>query len=504
MSWPQTDLSVRLDWLAAFRRAVLADADELCRLMQFEVGKPPWEGLTADIFTLLAHAKWHQRHAAALLRPRRARGGPLLMSGIRVWQTRAPLGRVGIIATWNYPVQLLGIQLIQALLAGNRVLVKPSEHAPRTQTRLLHLAVACGLPEGTLEWTPATRDAGPELLNTGNCDHIVFTGSTAVGREIAAWAGPRLVPTTLELSGCDSALVLADADPALAASCIWQGLTFNAGQTCMAPRRALVDRCAYPAFTRELAAWAAGARPLRLITPAAAARVFDLASAAARHGARSASAVLERPGSGRLDADPRWLRPIAMLECPRDAELLRGEHFGPAIAVVPVDGLDDALTLHRRVAQHLSASVFTRDLRAARALAPLLGCTQVNVNDCVIPTAHPGTSIGGHGPSGWGLSRGPDGLLAMTRPVFVSSTGRFRPPPGPPAPAALTFMRRALRWLYGPASPIALPHPADAPHSQSHSPEHGPSIDLKPHHRPDHFSALAGVNPSPDQPRRPA
>ena len=177
---------------------------------------------------------------------------------------RASLGRVLIIATWNYPIGLLGVQLVQAIAAGNHVTVKPSERSPESQRRLAGLAAACA-PRGWIEVLDASRCEGERAVQNGAFDHVVFTGGTATGRQVAASAAQTLTPTSLELSGSDSALVLADADVRQAARRIWQAVTLNAGQTCMAPRRALVDRAIYGAFVAELAPLAAAARSVRLV-----------------------------------------------------------------------------------------------------------------------------------------------------------------------------------------------------------------------------------------------
>jgi acyl-CoA reductase-like NAD-dependent aldehyde dehydrogenase len=435
----------RVAWLARFRALVQHHSDELCGLIENEVHKPRWQALTGDVLPLLAACRWLERAAPGLLTPRKARGGPIWLLGVRAQVRRAPLGRVGIIATWNYPVQLLGIELIQALVAGNEVVVKPSEHAPRTQRRLLELAVDAGTPPGVLTWTEATRQAGPKLLDgslSGPLDHVVFTGSTKVGREIASWAAGTLTPTTLELSGRDSALVLEDADVELAARTIWNAVEMNGGQTCLAPRRALVHRRAYAPFLRALGLSASGARPVRLISEVAAERCWALASDALAHGARSVSGVVE-PNRGAT------IRPIALADCHADLQAVRGEHFGPLLAVVPVASLDEALAVHGSCDQRLATSVFSRDVRAARALAERLGSVCVTINDCVLPQMHPATSIGGIGASGWGLTRGPEGLLAMTRPVYVSTTSsRLRLPTGEPDANALSGLGRLTKWLY--------------------------------------------------------
>ncbi|MEN0020668.1 MAG: aldehyde dehydrogenase family protein [Planctomycetota bacterium] len=461
--WP---LSKRLAWVAAFRRAVAANIEPLAAEVQADTGKPVWQTIASDLLPLLAACKWHERRAKKVLRPRGLKGRPLWLASTKPVETRAPVGSVAIIATWNYPLQLLGVQLVQALVAGNSVTVKPSERAPRSQAMLLELAQAPSdrrrLPAGALSVVDATREAGEALLRDNNFDHVVFTGSTGVGREIAQALAPSLTPSTLELSGRDSAFVLADADCKRAAAALWQALTVNAGQTCMAPRRVLVERSALAAFEQALAPFAAGARPVRLIDAAAASRTFSLCEQAIAAGGRSLSGLAEPPVG-------RDLRPLAIVDCPADADLVAGEHFGPAFAVVPVDSVDQAIDIHRRCDQHLATSIFTRSNRRARSLAPRLGVAAVTVNDCVLPTAHPAVPVGGIGASGWGHSQGEQGLRAVTHAVTVSRTGAIRPPADPPSPARAQQMARAARFLYGGhrGKKLSSPRPASQPATTS-------------------------------------
>jgi acrylyl-CoA reductase (NADPH) len=223
---------------------------------------------------------------------------------------------------------------------------------------------------GSIERRSATREEGRRVLAEEHFDHVVFTGSTAVGRAIAEVCAPRLIPTTLELSGSDSAFVLADADARAAARAVFMGFTANAGQTCMAPRRALVMREAYAAFCDELARLVAGAKRVTLVDAGAAEAAQRAASAAISAGGRSIAGALE-PVSGRT------MRPAAVLDCPSDGDLFAGRHFGPAIAVVRVVDTGEALELHRRSDQHLTASVFTAKPARAAKLVPYLGATSV-------------------------------------------------------------------------------------------------------------------------------
>jgi len=383
-------LSDRLTWLRAFRDAVRESHPTLCALASEEVGKPTFEAMVADIMPLVASMNWHLKRAKSILKPRRVGGGGLFGFGHSVERQRLPVGRVLIIATWNYPVQLVGIQLVQAVVAGNAVVVKPSERAPRTQALLLELAIraADAIPSmrGSIECRSATREEGRRVLAEEHFDHVVFTGSTAVGRAIAEVCAPRLIPTTLELSGSDTAFVLADADARAAARAVFMGFTANAGQTCMAPRRALVMREAYAAFCDELARLVAGAKRVALVDAGAAEASQRAANAAISAGGRSIAGALE-PASGRT------MRPVAVL----------------------------------------------------------CGSSLVHFNSVLLPSAHPGIVITGTGASGWGGSRGETGLVALTREVFVTRTSSLVTAPlDEPSAKIQQFLSKFIAWPRAP------------------------------------------------------
>jgi acyl-CoA reductase-like NAD-dependent aldehyde dehydrogenase len=444
-------VSERRAWLRRFDARIAGDLDRLCDLVEREVAKPAIETVISELLPLRASIRWHHQQLEGLLRSRSVAGRPWWLLGQRHGTTRVPVGDVAIIATWNYPIQLLGIQLVQALAAGNRVWVKPSEHAPQTQARLVELAWAAGVSPDRLHMVEAEREAGPRLLASRRFDHIVFTGSTEVGRAVAAVAAESLTPTTLELSGRDSAIVLGDADPRLAARSIWQAVSMNGGQTCMAPRRALVDRKVHRAFLDTLAPLAAAARPRRLIDAAAANRVRQRVHETLARGGRLAAGVpddAERLGES-------WVRPTAVAHVDADAPLVVGDHFGPALAVVEVGSLEETLAVHERCEQHLATSVFTRRPQALAPIVPRLRAATVTVNDCLVPTAHPAVSIGGRHLSGWGVSRGTEGLRTLTREVHLSTTSlRVRVPAETPTGRPAAWLRRlAARGGSGAATP---------------------------------------------------
>ncbi|MEM9166439.1 MAG: aldehyde dehydrogenase family protein [Planctomycetota bacterium] len=428
------DFATRRAAVRRFRGLLAHHADDLVRLMDEEINKPGFEALASDVLPLLSACVWHERHAARVLRDRRIPGKPLWLVGVRHRVHRAPLGRVAIIATWNYPVQLVGIQIVQAFIAGNTLLVKPSERSPRTQALLLDLFERAGI---AVERAPATRDAGETLVREADFDHLVFTGSTAVGRAIARVLAERLIPSTLELSGNDTAVVLASADANLAARSVWYALTLNHGQTCMAPRRALVEPAIMERFLRELRTLADPASPRRLIDAEAA----DVCRRVAR-------AAIEAGGElvvGDPESDP--LTPIIIANAGEETALFRGKHFGPLLAVERLEnsgsGLPARHVLHPT--DPLTLSVFGTK-HESRRWSSLASAGTVTSNDAIIPTGHPGAPLGAVGESGWGVSRGVEGLLAMTRPVSMSTTRKKLrlplDPPGTPVSKITPWLRR--------------------------------------------------------------
>lgn len=427
-------------WIRCWRRAIARESAALAALCAKELDRPPFEVLMSDIVPLLDACRWHEKNARRVLRPRRVRNGGLWRLGQRHTLQRQPLGHVAIIATWNYPYQLMGIQLLQAIASGNRVTVKPSERSPKCQLRLLGLARDAGLDEARLSWTQPTREAGRDLLELGQFDLVVFTGSTGTGRAVASRLADSLTPSVLELSGSDSAIVLDDADATLAAESIYFAVTLNAGQSCMAPRRVIVERGIADAFVEAFARKFEQEPRVRTIRGAEADRCRELVERACSEG-----------GEIRTSGPPPddGFSPTAVLSCPAGSEIAESDHFGPAIAVIRSSSRDETLRLAQRPVKSLASSIFTSNPGEAETVAASLDASFVTINDCVLPTAHPGVSIAGRGLSGWGVTRGELGLLAMTRPQFLSTTSsRVRVPTADPGKQARVRIERFVRWWY--------------------------------------------------------
>jgi acyl-CoA reductase-like NAD-dependent aldehyde dehydrogenase len=431
--------------VAAFRRRLPDAADELIAAVASDVGKAAGEVLGGEILPLAEACRFLQREAAQLLRPRRVpgRSRPLWLWGQKDVVHRRPRGVIGIIGTWNYPLFLNGVQILQALTAGNAVVWKPSEAAPASAAvlaRLLHSVFDSAL----IQVLDATRDAGAALLEAP-IDHVVFTGSAATGRLVARRLGERLVSSTLELSGCDPLFVLEDADLVLAARAAWFGATLNAGQTCVAVRRAFVQCALYPSFCEKLRRLSATATPVPLRLPGQVKQAGDLIADAVARGARL---LTSPPSKEASEAFP----PTAVADARPEMALCQEASFAPLLAVLPFGDLPEALRMDQACPYHLGAAVFTRRPQAAAKLAESLPNGVVTINDVIVPTAHPATPFGGTGESGWGVTQGAEGLLEMTVPQVVSRrSGRFRPhydlAPGQGSPQALAAQEDLLRGL---------------------------------------------------------
>lgn len=355
--WAAAPLAGRLQIFCQARHAIADRATEFARLSGDLRGRPPAETLTAEVLPLLAAHRWLEQSAAAILKTRKvgARGRPLWLFGVRSEVRRAPWGRVLVIGPGNYPLFLPGVHALQALVAGNAVLIKP---APGTSAPLLALRevwVAAGLDPGLCTILPDTLEAAREAIAEG-VDHVVLTGSTETGRAVLRQCAQTLTPTTMELSGCDVMIVRADADLAMAAKALAFGLRLNGGATCIVPQRLLVAR-----------------------------------------------AVAER-----FEA------------------MIEGLAGAPEVRAFDSDA--EAVAFARESRQALGTSVFSADGAASKRLAAMLPSGIATINDLIVPTADPRLPFGGSGDSGFGVTRGVEGLLGMTVPRVVTVTsGKRRP-----------------------------------------------------------------------------
>jgi acyl-CoA reductase-like NAD-dependent aldehyde dehydrogenase len=435
--WGQLSLEARIARLEGLRREIGRRTDEIADRIVAETGKPDDEALS-EVLMVLRLLRFHERKASGILAPRRVPIG--LMPGGRGQVVREPLGVIAILSPWNYPFILSMEPAATALLAGNAVVLKPSEHTPFTGAILPDLAEGAGLPEDLLLVVQGGREVGEFLVDAGP-DHVHLVGGPATGRAVLRRAAEHLLPVSVELGGKDAALVLADADLDRAARGIAFGAFFNAGQTCIAIERVYVEEAVYESFLRKLTAvtnelrvGSGGNVDVGPMTLASQLRHVEAQVQDARlKGARILS------GGSKADPASNIFLPTILADVPQEARVLQEETFGPLLPVVPVATVEEAIVMANAHPMGLQASVWTRDLARGRAVALRLRAGGVTVNDALSHWAAPGLPMGGIGESGWSRARGAEGLLTFSRTRSLLIRGGTR--------------KRELWWFpYGPKS----------------------------------------------------
>jgi acyl-CoA reductase-like NAD-dependent aldehyde dehydrogenase len=445
-AWAAKPVKERLRHIHQLRTALVTDHPRLCAAVEQDIGRPVDATLALEILGLAATCKFVERRAAKLLKPRKVplSDRPVWLMGQRDTVHRRPRGVIGIIGTWNYPLWLNGVQILMALVAGNAVIWKPSEVAPQSAEALWEWLQRAGLPEGLLVRLPGTREAGKQLTDA-DIDHLIFTGHANTGRILAEHLGKRLISSTLELSGCDAEFVLDDADVNLAAKAAWFAATVNNGQTCLAVRRAFVDRKLYQPFLDALKPLAETAMPVKLAMPAQAEQAEQLIKEATNRGAR----VLAETNGTSVEG----FKPTVVVDVQPEMAICRKDSFAPIMAVIPYDTLAEAVAASKQCEYHLAASIFTSQPQRALALAEELQVGMVTINDVIAPMGHPATPFGGNKLSGWGVTQGAEGLLEMTVPQVVSvKSGSWRPHYDPPGSSKITSgktIAALLQWSHG-------------------------------------------------------
>ena len=418
--WAATTVSERLQVIRRFRHLLVEHAEAVAQSAMAPNHRALAEILTAEVIPLADACRFLERRAEKILSPRHVGrwGRPLWLGGVSSDIRREPFGLVLIIAPSNYPLLLPGVQTLHALVAGNAVLLKPGADGSRAARVFGRLLQTAGLAASLVQILSENPDAGQTAIRAG-VDKIFFTGSAVTGAQILAQLAPRTVPSTMELSGCDAVIVRADADLDLAVCALTFGLRLNSGQTCIAPRRVFVARSVATEFEGRLTQAFARCTPVSF-SPAQRERLSPLLHQALHSGAHLLA--------GKILPDRQLVGPMVLAGIKPPLPLLTEDIFAPLLMVVTVADDDEAVAFANDCPYALGATIFSRDHAAIHSLTSRLNVGLVLVNDMIAPTADARLPFGGRKLSGFGVTRGPEGLLEMTQTkVITHRSGDWRP-----------------------------------------------------------------------------
>jgi acyl-CoA reductase-like NAD-dependent aldehyde dehydrogenase len=430
--WHDLGFSGRRSRLQAWRKALVNRLDDLAQSIATETGKP-LDDARLEMLLTVDHLDWATRHAQRVLGPRKVSPG-LLMANQAATLAYPPIGVVGVIGPWNYPVFTPMGSIGYALAAGNAVVFKPSELTPG-----VGIALADTLSEAVdgrplLQVVTGLGETGAALCRAPGIGKIAFTGSTATAKRVMAACAETLTPVLLECGGKDPLIVDADADlDAAADAAVWGGLT-NAGQTCVGVERVYVVEAVAEQFVAKVVESAskvhAGAEIGPITMPS---QVEIIAGHVQDALARGGRAVVG--GSGSTQGP--YLDPVVIVDVPEDSCAVTDETFGPLLVVNRVPDVDEAVRRANATGYGLGAAVFAK--RRGPEIARRLRCGMVAVNGVIAFAAVPGLPFGGVGDSGFGRMHGEDGLREFTRSQAITRP-RFA------LPVPVTSFRRPA-WL---------------------------------------------------------
>jgi succinate-semialdehyde dehydrogenase/glutarate-semialdehyde dehydrogenase len=405
------------------RKLMLAERDQIAHLVSRETGKPVAEALSMEIVPTLDAMHYFAHAAENLLRPQKIDIGQYGLMGRSSTIVFKPLGVVGIISPWNFPLATPADEIVMALMAGNAVVLKPSELTPLIALKIGDIFSRAGLPKGLLEILTGDGSTGAALIDA-HVDKIMFTGSVATGKRVAEAAAKYLTPVVLELGGKDPMIVLEDADIENAArGAVW-GAFANAGQACASVERCYVQESIATKFVEQVVA---ETRALKQglgtdesvdVGAMSNQRQLEIVAAHVSDAKQRGAKILT---GGRRGTNPEGLfyEPTVLTNVNHTMTIMRDETFGPVLPVMTFKTEDEAIRLANDSVYGLTASVWTKNIRRGRRLAERIEAGTVMVNEVVYTHGIAQTPWGGVKDSGYGRTHGRMGLLELVYPQHI-------------------------------------------------------------------------------------
>jgi acyl-CoA reductase-like NAD-dependent aldehyde dehydrogenase len=451
-AWAGLDFDARGRFLRRAVAHLIERQDEFVDVIVGETGKPRVEAFAAEIVASCDVLTWYAKRARRVLADRSLPVHLVKNKKLRI--SYRPLGVVGIITPWNFPFLLSLNPTAQALMAGNAVILKPSEMTAFSGCLLQDLFDAAGLPEGVFQVVLGDGETGRALCEAG-VDKISFTGSVASGRKVGAACGRNLVPCTLELGGKDPMIVCADADLERAANGAVYGAFMNSGQVCISTERVYVVDEVADAFTQKVVEKTATLRQGAggeidvgaMITPRQLEIVERQVADAVAKGARVLAGGRRNP-----DYEGLFYEPTVLADVTHEMEVMTEETFGPVLPIMRVRDEAEAVERANDTCYGLNASVFTRDRRQGVELAKSIEAGAVVVNDCMVAYGVTEAPFGGRKDSGIGQVNGEIGLRSYCHAQAIlvdrfggKSEGNWYPH----TEKKLSRMKQLVRWVWG-------------------------------------------------------
>ncbi|MFL5782875.1 MAG: aldehyde dehydrogenase family protein [Thermoleophilaceae bacterium] len=424
-AWAEASFDDRAGVMYRARKWMVDNRDRVAQTVMDETGKTREDALTADVFTTADALSFWAKKAESYLGDERVRSHSLFTVGRKLIVRYRPYGVAGVIGPWNYPIANCFGDAIPALMAGNAVILKPSEVTPLSSLLMEECMRSAGLADGLMQVATGTGETGAALVD--QADVIMFTGSTRTGKKIMAKAAETLTPVSLELGGKDPMIVLRDADLERAANtAVYWGMA-NGGQICMSVERIYVEEPVYDEFVSKVVEKTAELRQGQASGPASvevgAVTFAPQVEIIERHIRDAVDKGAEVKLGGKLSEGPgRFFQPTVLTGVDHSMEIMNEETFGPTLPIMKVRDADEALRLANDTRYGLNSSVFTRDVERGEQIARSLTAGNACVNDAVINYGATEMPFGGSNESGVGVRHGAAGIQKYCQVQSIAVT----------------------------------------------------------------------------------